>query len=391
MKAAIVGAGPAGLHCARLLRRARPDITVDVFEQGPQGATWGFGVGLGARSLQDLAALDPDLHIEISKLVRLERRQVIRRDDDSVTLDYSEDMGAISRLDLLTLLAQAAAASGATVHHDFRRDDLDALSGRYDLVVASDGINSALRELRRDAFGVRSHELTNRFAWYGVAAVLGPVTLSFKTQEAGVLIGHHYAYGPTMSTFVAECDAAAWQGSGLGGMDDAGRKALFERAFAQELGDRPLIANNSTWRRFPVTTTDRFFDGNVVLIGDALRGAHFSIGSGTRLAMDDAATLVAALSTAGSDVAAGLRQFEANRRRARNVFGEAARKSFEWYENVAEHIKGDMIDFVHGYMTRTGRVDDARLQSYAPGFYQALVEHRRTAGSAPLARTGTSR
>ena len=376
MRVAIVGAGPAGLYLARLLQRAGDDHQVEVFEQGIRAATWGFGVGLGSRVMREIETLDPSVHGAIVAAMDFGARQLIRLEEQDFVIEYPEALGAIERLQLLRILADAAEQSGVRLHYNHREEDVDRLAAEYDLVVAADGIGSSLRAQRRAAFGTSAYELTNRFAWYGVTSALHPMALVFRRYSGGVFIGHYYAYNATMSTFVAECDAATWSLFGMGGMLDHERKVLMETVFARELDGQPLIENRSIWRRFPVVANQRWSDGNLVLLGDALQSAHFSIGSGTRLAMEDAAALFAAIKQVGTDIVAALALFEAIRRPARHTFGEAARKSFEWYERISGYMDQPILDFIYDFLTRTGRIDDARLRTYAPNFVEAFRKHQ---------------
>ncbi len=376
MRVAIIGAGPAGLYFARLLQRAGSGHQVEVFEQGPRGATWGFGVGLGSRVMREIETLDPPVHSAIVSAMDFGTRQLIRLEERNFTIEYPEPLGAIGRLGLLGILADAAEERGVLLRYDHREDDVDRLAADYDLVVAADGIGSSLRAQRSSALGLSAYELTNRFAWYGVATALRPMALVFRTYSGGVFIGHYYPYNATMSTFVAECDAATWSLFSMETMSDQERKVLMETVFAPELKGRVLVENRSIWRCFPVVTNQRWSDGNLVLLGDALQSAHFSIGSGTRLAMEDAAALFAAITQAGPDIGAALARFEVIRRPARHTFGEAARKSFEWYERIASHMDQPILDFIHDFLTRTGRINDERLRTYAPNFLEAFQKHQ---------------
>lgn len=376
MKVAVVGAGPAGLFFARLLKKAHPDWSVDLFEQGPRGATWGFGVGLGSRVMREIEALDPPVHTAIVDAMDFGSRQLFRLEEEEFTVDYAEPLGAVERLTLLRILGSAAEECGVRIHYGTRQEDGEQLTARYDLVVGADGAGSSLRTQHGAALGTSTYELTNRFAWYGVATALRPMALVFRTAAGGTFVAHYYAYTPTMSTFIAECDEATWQGTGMDRMSDAERKSLIETVFAAELQGHALVENRSIWRRFPVVTNRRWTDGNLALLGDALQSAHFSIGSGTRLAMEDAAALFAAVTHAPSSIGAALQRFEDTRRPARDTFGEAARKSFEWYERVAEHMDQPILDFIHDFLTRTGRIDDERLRTYAPQFLNAYRKHK---------------
>ena len=180
-----------------------------------------------------------------------------------------------------------------------------------------------------------------------------PGSLVFRATDKGHFVAHYYPYTSAMSTFVAECDATTWKAAGLDQMSDDQRHAYIERIFAPELAGTPLIDNRSIWRNFPVITNKAWSVDNIVLIGDALMSAHFSIGSGTRLAMDDAAALFEAVQQS-SDVSAALKAFDEIRRPWRERFGAAAEKSFNWYERLPEIMEQEPIDFVYDFLTRTG-------------------------------------
>lgn len=381
MKIAIVGGGPSGLFFARLMKRAEPGHDITVFEQNPADATFGFGVGLGAKSLDLIRRYDPVVHEKMTAQMVFNNRQMIHLNGEEILLEYAAAGGAIARLGLLQVLQAACADAGIQVRHGDRLDDAGALSG-HDLVVGADGINSLVRQHHADAFGANVSYLTNKFAWFGVADEMVPSGLTFRRLGDEVHVGHFYRYAPGMSTFVAECDAHTWECSGLAAMDDDARRARIEAIFAPELAGRPLVENRSIWRNFPVTTTQAWTAGNVVLLGDALRSAHFSIGSGTRLAMEDSIALFDAFREAGDDVPAALSRFVAIRKPIRDRFGSAAERSFLWYEQVRQAMEQPIIDFVHDFLTRTGRVDDQRLESYCPGFFELYRDRRGTAAAA---------
>lgn len=372
MKVAIVGAGPAGLYFARLLKRSLPRARVAVYERGREGATWGFGVGLGGRTMKEIEASDPDVHDAMVAAMRFTSEQVIDLNGDTFRIDYAAASGALSRLRLLQILTAACRKVGVDLHFNAMVDSAAAFAG-HDLIVAADGANSRLRSEGGDAFGTHRRTLTNHFAWYGVGRAMEPMALVFRSFEGGTFIGHYYAYSADMSTFVAECDDPTWQMFGFDSMTEAERMAEMERVFAPELAGSPLIANHSVWRQFPAISNDRCYSGNVVLIGDSQRVAHFSIGSGTRLAMEDATALHAACMEMGDDNPRALARFEEIRSPGRQQFGEAAQRSFEWYEQVAMRMKQPLLPFIHDFLTRTGRISDERLRSYAPNFYDAYV------------------
>lgn len=367
MKIAVIGAGPAGLMFARLLKGSRAAIDIEVFEQNPRAATYGFGVGMSGGIRAMLKKYDGDVYARIQAASTFDNRQRIAVDGESILLRQSEVGGAIRRLDLLNILQAACEDIGVKVRYGVRVDSREALQG-YDLVVAADGANSAVRALYQREFGTEVQCLRNRHAWYGVERALAPSGLSFVRSHGGAFVAHYYAYTPELSTFVAECDEAAWHGAGLEAMDKDARRQYFERLFHDELEGQTLVDNNSNWRNFAAVTNRSWVHANIVLVGDALRSAHFSIGSGTRLAMEDSFALFDAFLAEGGDVARVLDSFVAARKPKRDAFGAAAAMSFGWYEGMAAHMEAPLIDFVHDFLTRTGRVDAARLRQYCPAF-----------------------
>jgi 2-polyprenyl-6-methoxyphenol hydroxylase-like FAD-dependent oxidoreductase len=385
MKIAVIGGGPAGLYFARLVKLHLPAHEVDVFEQNPADATWGFGVGLGGKARDRIQAIDPEVHDRITGAMVFHNTQRIHLNGTDILVEYASDGGAIERLDLLKILQAACLSVGVRIRHNHRTESLDAFKG-YDLIVGADGVNSIVRRLKEKDFGTQSYTLTNHFAWYGVGRAMRPGSLVFRTTGEGHFVGHYYPYTSTMSTFVAECDAATWKDAGLDQMNDDERRATMERVFAPELAGMPLIDNRSIWRNFPVITNKAWSVDNIVLIGDALMSAHFSIGSGTRLAMDDAAALFEAVQQS-SGVPAALTKFDEIRRPWRQQFGAAAAKSFNWYERLPEIMEQEPIDFVYDFLTRTERIDDARLAQYAPSFFGMYTEAKAKRASAMKSAT----
>jgi 2-polyprenyl-6-methoxyphenol hydroxylase-like FAD-dependent oxidoreductase len=237
---------------------------------------------------------------------------------------------------------------------------LSAPAGGYDLVVAADGVNSSMRNSRE--FGTQLSHLTNKFAWYGTPSVFDTLTQTFLSNQHGAFNAHHYRHSPTMSTFVVECDAATWQRAGFASMDEAATLAYLEKLFGHR-----LVSNKSVWRNFPNLRNRKYFSGKTVLIGDALRTAHFSIGSGTRLAMEDAIALAGALGEQPT-VEKALAAYEATRRPIVEKLVAAADASGAWYERFAEHMKLAPREFAWSYIQRSGRIDPERLRKISPKF-----------------------
>jgi 2-polyprenyl-6-methoxyphenol hydroxylase-like FAD-dependent oxidoreductase len=372
MRIAIAGAGPAGLHLAALLKARRPAAAIRLVEQNPEGATFGFGVVFSDRALDFLAADDPGLHAALTE--RLESWQAItlNHPDGQVVVD-GIGFTAIARLELLRLLTARCRAAGVEPEFGTALPGPEALAG-HDLVVAADGVNSTLR--RAGDFGTELRELTNRFAWFGTTRRFDTLTQTFRRTEQGAFNAHHYRYAPGMSTFIVECDAATFARCGFATMEPERTKAFLEEVFAPELAGHRLVSNRSVWRRFPVLRNARWSVGNTVLIGDALRTAHFSIGSGTRLAFEDAIALAKALDAHWGDVPAALAAFEAARRPVVETLTEAADGSAAWYEDFASHMALAPIDFAMSYIQRSGRVKLDRLARIAPAFVARLRAER---------------
>ncbi|WP_372603803.1 FAD-dependent monooxygenase [Actibacterium sp.] len=381
MKIAIVGGGPAGLFLGRLIRRNDPSIEIDIFEQNPEKATYGFGVTLAGDARQRLANIDAEVIQRLSERMVFNTVQGISLQDERLLLRYANSGGAIERLQLLEVLGELCRDVGLEVQYG-KRIDSEADLAEYDLVVGADGANSAVRGLWENSFRPRHRLLGNRFAWYGVNKALMPNALSFRNADGGCYIGHYYAYTADKSTFVAECDARTWTECGFDRMSDDERKARIEQIFDIELEGEKLQENKSVWRQFDAITVENWHHGKAVLIGDALRVAHFSIGSGTRLAMDDALALFEAIVEHGSDIEALKASYVERRKPTRDLFTVATVKSFEWYEDVRQHMHTDLADFAHAFLKRTGRVDDERLKTYAPEFHYRYIARQAAEQSA---------
>lgn len=384
MKIAIVGGGPAGLYLAILLKRRQPQWQVMVLEQNPADATFGFGVVLASNGLQRLQAADAASYEQLVQKMSFTTHQIITHRETQLPIARpNQGGGAIARLDLLNILQRAAVQAGVQIEYGVRIDDLQALAAYQlddaDVVVGADGINSAIRSRLSAQFGTRQQALSNHFAWYGVNKAFATAALVFREYQQGVFVAHYYPYAAGQSTLVAECDHATWQRLGMEVMSNEQRQQLFETVFAPELGGQPLISNNSLWRQFPVITNERWVVGHTVLLGDAHTSAHFSIGSGTRIAMDDAMALAAALVDASSSdersVAQRLAQFEAARGPDKAKLINASRQSYLWYEQMGQWMRQyTPAQFVHAYMTRTGRMSDQRLWQDYPQLMQTLFE-----------------
>ncbi len=371
MRVAVVGAGPAGLYVSYLLKRDHPGATIDVFEQDPPGATFGFGVVLSDTALDFLKADDPETHGLITPAMEHWHDLTVVHRGERVTID-GMGFSAIGRLELLQLLRQRAESVGIQLTYRHRLDKVPE-EDVYDLTIGADGVNSLIRQSNPQGFGSTQSFLTNRFIWYGTRQPFDTLTQTFVETTDGRFTAHHYRYAKDLSTFIVETSGQTWQAAGFEQMDDGETRTFCEQVFSATLSGAKLMSNNSHWRRFPVIRNARWSSGNRVLIGDALHTAHFSIGSGTRLAMEDAIALATALREY-PDIADALADYQARRKPVLDKILAGADKSAAWYEAFSQHMDLDPYEFAMNYIGRSGRVDPARLERMAPGF---MAQYRR--------------
>ncbi|CAG2139669.1 Salicyloyl-CoA 5-hydroxylase [Cupriavidus yeoncheonensis] len=382
MKVTIIGGGPSGLFLAILLKERLSQVEIDVFEQNPENATFGFGVVLADTGLANLRSASPTVVDRLATVMRFnDQHAIVCHEQPIVMKKPGAGGGAIPRISLLSVLQQRACELGVHVTYNQRIADFDAIDA--DLIVGADGINSQLRTANEAGFGTTRRTLTNHFAWFGVEKPFPSPALVFRKHEGGYFVAHYYPYSDSMSTFVAECDHQTWLDFGMEDMSAEARQALFERVFAPELDGYALVSNNSAWRQFPVILNAKWHVGRQVLIGDALTSAHFSIGSGTRIAMEDAMALADAIVAHPADVPAALRQYEAVRKPEKAKLISASEASYNWYEHIREWMElPTPHEFVFRFMTRTGRVDAGRLRAQFPALMAELAAGGVTGGAA---------
>lgn len=376
MKILVVGAGPAGLLFATQMRLAVPMSEIQVVERNPKGATYGFGVAIQDRAFTKLLSYNTDIFQDVAGQLHRFEGQNITLGTTCVEIDGNEfsGAGAIERTTLLQTLQNHAEKAGVSVQYETEFDEESGFAD-YDLVVCADGANSLTRDRFSDQFGTQKSQLGNRFAWYGTRAPFEAPGLVFRTKGDWVLAAHFYQHCGDSSSFVAECDAQTWEQYGFDALTDDERRIVFQEIFADVLQGQDLIENHSIWRAWPICTNDRWTYDKFVLLGDARHAAHPTIGSGTRLAFDDAQALVEALKNESKPLSQRLADYEMTRRATAEKLISAMIRSYEWYENMRQHMTQHPLDFAYSYMTRTGRIDDNVLRFALPQFMGQYLAH----------------
>jgi len=373
MRVAIVGGGPAGLYLALLLKRQHPAYSVGVVEQNPADATFGFGVVFSQRALGFLREADPSSYADIEARLRTWPDQAIVHRDQEVRIDGLSFSG-IARLELLQILQRHCRAHDVQLHFGHRLTDIRQLDNA-DLIVGADGVNSVVRQAYADQFEPLSEMVTNRYIWYATRQPFECLTLTFRENGDGAFVAHHYRYNEDNSTFIVECDAETFERAGLGTVSDDASRRYCEQLFAPELGGHALLSNRSSWLNYRAVTNRRWSYRNVVLIGDALRTVHFSVGSGTRMALQDAVVLAQALRET-DDVERALRVFEDTHRPEVEEFLQVAAESYRWYESFRDKLALDPVPFTYDYVMRGGRISPSRLQERSPALAAAYADWR---------------
>lgn len=371
MKIAVIGAGPAGLYFSLLAKKYNPQHEIKVYEQNPRGATYGWGVVFSDIGLAFLKEADPEFFKEFTDHHECCDYMEIVHQGTRVQV-HGNHFSRTARIDMLNTLNNACERLGVEIHYEQRIEDIEALSQQVDLVVAADGGNSVIRKQYETYFQPQFERRRNKFVWYGTRQRFHPVSLIFRPDDnGGVFIAHAYQYSPELSTFLVEVDPETWQRCGLDQMDEQQSRDFCAKVFAPDLGGNELLTNRSLWFEANIVKNEHWTHKNIVLLGDALRTVHFSLGSGTRMAMQDAIALHEALVKSPDNLATAFELFEQQRRTASSSFQTAAAKSLDWYENVATRMDLDPISFTYDYMRRTGKVSHQDLKERDPQFIAA--------------------
>src|SRR5262245_52044045 len=384
MNVHVIGAGPAGLYFAILLKKAWPVTRITVFERNRPDDTFGFGVVFSDQTLDTFETYDRDSyraiigHFAYWDDIEIHFRGTTHRIGGN-------GFCGCSRATLLKILGRRARALGVEIKYQTEISPLDEATHDADLVVVADGINSRMRDAFADRFQPSVDLRPNYFTWMGSTRPFDAFTFFFRETEWGIFIAHCYQYQPGRSTWIFETDPETFTRAGLEGLGEEESARFLEGLFAEELKGHKLITNRSIWRNFPTIRCERWTADNVVLIGDAKATAHFSIGSGTKLAMEDAIALHRAFgATGGHDVAAALALFEAQRRDEVEKTQHSADVSLVWFEHVKRFWDMEPTRFAFGLMTRSKAITYDNLALRAPDFVaqvdRAVAREVRTQG-----------
>ncbi len=362
MNVAVVGGGPAGLYFSLLMKKEDPSHSITVFERNRPEDTFGFGVVFSDATLETIAGEDPPSYREIE-------RSFAHWDDidihfrGEVIRSTGHGFSGMERKELLGILQKRCDELGVRQVHQAEITDLP----EADLVLAADGVNSTIRSRYAERFRPEIDARQNRFVWLGTTFPFSSFTFYFKENEHGLWRVHAYRYDREHSTFIVETTEEAWRRAGMDRAEEDGTIAFCERLFAKELAGHRLLKNRSMWRSFPIIRCGRWHYENAVLVGDAAHTAHFSIGSGTKLAMEDAIALRNAL-RAHRDVRAALPAYEAARKPQIESWQRAAQVSLQWFEDTERYLRLEPIQFAFSLLTRSLRVTHENLRQRDPDF-----------------------
>ena len=381
MRIAILGGGPAGLYFAILAKQAWPSHDITIYERNRADDTFGFGVVFSDQTLETFERYDAPSHAAIVAQFAYWQDVEVRFKGTTHRIGGNGFCGCARRT-LLMLLQDRARSLGVSL--EFRQEISDiAQFADADLIVAADGINSMVRAHFAEHFQPTTDMRPNKFTWMGSTKPLDAFTFSFRQTEWGIFVAHAYQYEPGRSTWVLETDPATFARAGLDRMDEDASARFLEGVFALDLDGHALITNRSLWRSFPMIRTARYARGNLVLLGDAKATAHFSIGSGTKLAMEDAIALFEAL-RAEAGIPAALASFDRDRREEVERTQHAADVSLVWFEHLERFAHMDATQFAFGLMTRSRSIGYENLRLRAPDFVaqtdRMFASHVRDAG-----------
>ncbi|HEY0077621.1 MAG TPA: FAD-dependent monooxygenase [Pyrinomonadaceae bacterium] len=368
MKIVCIGGGPAGLYFALLMKKLDASHDIEVFERNAPDDTFGWGVVFSDKTLSYIQRTDEESYARITESFETwDNVDVVHR-DRKISIRGNKFSG-IARIKLLNILQERAEGLGVRLRFRTNVSDAEEFAREADLVVGSDGVNSEVRGRYSRFFQPELSVRSNKYIWYGTNRLFHGLTLTFRESAAGVFAAHSYKFNKTTSTFIVECDAATWANAGFERMPDPETRAYLEEVFRRDLDGHPLLSNNSKWINFLLVKNRHWSHENVALLGDALHTAHFSIGSGTKLALEDAIALHQAFAD-GLDVPHALAEFERTRKPIIEAYQQAAYESLLWFEHAADYMHLAPVPFAYKLMTRSKKIDYENLKKRDPQFIE---------------------
>lgn len=381
MKISVIGGGPGGLYFSILTKKAMPNWEINVYERNKPDDSFGFGVVFSDETLGEFLKRDMQSYELIRSNFAYWDDIVVAKDGEKVHTSGNGFCGC-SRKTLLKLLHQRCQEEGVNLHFEQNVADLSKFKDS-DLIVAADGIGSGIRTQFQNEFGTHIHLKSNRFVWMGSTKPLDAFTYFFRSTPYGIIVAHTYQYEEGMSTWIFECTDDTWNQLQFEVQNESDTVAKLSEIFKEELDGHSLITNKSHWRQFPHVTNKKWHHNNIVLLGDAKATAHFSIGSGTKLAMDCAIGLHDAVVANTNNVQKAFEQYEATRRNPVEMIQYAASVSLEWFENMNRYKDFPFYQFSFGCMTRSKKVTYENLRLRDQSYTDKVLEEFKSVHNFP--------